>query len=63
MGENPYYSKGTQVNIRGGNYGGGAAGPGSDSNTGQGISTGGYGCVRIIWGDNRSFPSTGCGDM
>ena len=63
MGENPYYSYGTQVNIRGGNYGGGAAGPGSDASTGHGISTGGYGCVRIIWGDNRSFPSTGCGDM
>jgi hypothetical protein len=24
---------------------------------------GGRGCVRIIWGAGRSFPSTGTGDM
>jgi len=63
MGENPYYSYGTQANIRGGDFGGGAGGPGSNANAGRGMMTGGRGCVRIIWGDDRAFPSTGCGDM
>jgi hypothetical protein len=27
------------------------------------LHRGGRGCVRIIWGPNRSFPSTGTGDM
>jgi len=47
----------------GGLYGGGGGGPGDNSNFGHGLQKGGRGCVRIIWGDNRSFPSTGCGDM
>ena len=61
-GENPYYSYGFS-NRPGGLYGGGAGGPGDSSGFGYGIQSGGRGCVRIIWGAGRSFPSTGTGDM
>jgi hypothetical protein len=27
------------------------------------MNPGGRGCVRIIWGEGRRFPSTGTGDM
>jgi hypothetical protein len=40
-------------------YGGGAHSPSSQGAT----STGGNGAVRIIWGTNRSFPSTNTGDV
>jgi hypothetical protein len=42
----------------GGNYGGGGGGP-VDGST---ISQGGGGAVRIIWGQNRSWPSTNTAD-
>ena len=61
-GQNPYYSYG-QLDRPGGLYGGGGGGPGDDVNFGHGIQAGGRGCVRIIWGAGRSFPSTGTGDM
>ena len=61
-GENPYYGRG--FNDRpGGLYGGGGGGPGDDVGFGHGYQIGGRGCVRIIWGAGRSFPSTGTGDM
>ena len=61
-GENPYYSRG--FNDRpGGLYGGGGGGPGDNVDFGHGTQIGGRGCVRIIWGAGRSFPSTGTGDM
>ena len=40
----------------GGKYGGG--GGGSDSSYSADRSKGAVGCVRILWGTNRSFPST-----
>jgi hypothetical protein len=45
-------SGGGSVSIVGGTYGGGGGG-GKDNG-----SSGGPGVVRIIWGENRSFPST-----
>ena len=61
-GQNPYYSYG-QLDRPGGLYGGGGGGPGDNVDFGYGIQAGGRGCVRIIWGAGRSFPSTGTGDM
>lgn len=61
IGENPWWSWGC-VTRPGGLYGGGGGGPGS-SGIGQGMQRGGRGCVRIIWGEGRKFPSTGTGDM
>ena len=61
--ENPYYSYGA-INSPGGRYGGGGGGPGTSSTAGGiGSNRGADGCVRIIWGAGRSFPSTGTGDM
>jgi hypothetical protein len=62
MGENPWISYGFHRRD-GGLYGGGAGGTGSNQYMGYQINRGGRGCVRIIWGPNRSFPSTGTGDM
>lgn len=59
--ENPFLSYGSYVGP-GGRYGGGGSGPGSSS-LGLGSNRGADGCVRIIWGAGRSFPSTGTGDM
>ena len=63
MGENPSFSYGSGQ-LDGGLYGGGA-GQGGNSSAAGGYQTykGGRGCVRIIWGPGRSFPSTGTGDM
>ena len=62
-GENVWLSLGG-ANMHGGNYGGGS-GQGGNSNQSGGnkLYRGGRGCVRIIWGAGRSFPSTGTGDM
>ena len=60
--ENPYTFIGHSMSP-GGRYGGGAGAPGSQSTSGWGLSRGADGCVRIIWGPGRSFPSTGTGDM
>lgn len=62
MGENPWYSYG-RVLRDGGLYGGGGGGTGTTTWGGYGVNKGGRGCVRIIWGAGRSFPSTGTGDM
>lgn len=62
MGENIFISRGNQERP-GGLYGGGGGGPGDDIGFGYGYQIGGRGCVRIIWGAGRSFPSTGTGDM
>ena len=43
----------------GGNYGGGGGGGGTSTGGGWG----GHGGVRIIWGPNRSFPSTNTQDL
>ena len=61
-GENPWYSKGN-VTRPGGLYGGGGGGAGSNASWPNSLQIGGRGCVRIIWGEGRSFPSTGTGDM
>lgn len=61
-GENPTLSYGN-ITRPGGRYGGGGGGSGTSSPTGIGIQRGANGCVRIIWGAGRSFPSTGTGDM
>lgn len=45
----------------GGNYGGGG-GYGVNTQWGGGGGPGGAGAVRIIWGPNRSFPSTNVGE-
>jgi hypothetical protein len=64
MGENPWFTVGTVGSRTGGLYGAGGAGTGTNtSQGGSGINKGGRGCVRIIWGAGRSFPSTGTGDM
>lgn len=62
-GENPWLSYGSGQ-LDGGLYGGGA-GQGGNSGSAGGYQTyrGGRGCVRIIWGAGRKFPSTGTGDM
>ena len=62
MGENPWYNYGGNYR-HGGLYGGGGGGPGDNTAFGHGIQCGGRGCVRIIWGPGRAFPSTGTGDM
>lgn len=59
--ENPWLSYGC-FEPDGGNYGGGS-GQGGNSSQAYGTKRGGRGCVRIIWGAGRSFPSTGTGDM
>jgi hypothetical protein len=59
--ENPWHSYGC-FEPDGGNYGGGS-GQGGNSAQAYGTKRGGRGCVRIIWGANRFFPSTGTGDM
>ena len=45
---------------KGGNYGGGGSGNGytrgASINSSKPIAKGGYGAVRIIWGEGRSFP-------
>ena len=62
-GENVWLSLGG-ANMHGGNYGGGSGqGGNSSSSGGNRLYRGGRGCVRIIWGAGRSFPSTGTGDM
>jgi len=43
-----------------GNFGGGGAG---SDNTGNEVTAGGVGAVRIIWGPNRAFPATGTGNV
>ena len=64
MGENPWYSYGVFGNRRGGLFGGGGGGTGSNATYGGfGLNMGGRGCVRIIWCTGRKFPSTGTGDM
>ena len=64
IGENPWYSYGSFGDREGGMYGGGGGGSGSNApQGGAGLNRGGRGCVRIIWGAGRSFPSTGTGDM
>jgi hypothetical protein len=64
MGENSSYSYGSLGDREGGMFGGGGGGTGtSTSSGGYGMNRGGRGCVRIIWGVGRSFPSTGTGDM
>jgi hypothetical protein len=60
-GENPHMSYGN-FQVEGGLYGGGS-GQGGNSQPAYGAKRGGRGCVRIIWGAGRSFPSTGTGDM
>jgi hypothetical protein len=60
-GENPYTGHGSVV-LDGGLYGGGS-GQGGNSTERYIVYRGGRGCVRIIWGAGRSFPSTGTGDM
>ena len=62
-GENPWNSYGHGV-LDGGLYGGGS-GQGGNSSAAGGYKfhRGGRGCVRIIWGAGRKFPSTGTGDM
>ena len=62
-GENPWLSYGSGQ-LDGGLYGGGS-GQGGNSGSAGGYQTyrGGRGCVRIIWGTGRKFPSTGTGDM
>lgn len=57
-GENPYSGTGN-YGPSGGVYGGGGGGPGSSWPGGYG----GQGGVRIIWGQNRSFPSSGTNDQ
>lgn len=57
--ENAYTTLGVAISP-GGRYGGGGGAPGT---SGAGANRGGDGCVRIIWGAGRSFPSTGTGDM
>lgn len=49
----------------GGNYGGGGGGQGADSGsyTGGAQSQGAQGAARIIWGQNRAYPSTNTADM
>jgi hypothetical protein len=56
---------GRNGNGYGGLYGGGGAGVGGDGlySQGQASAAGGGGAVRIIWGDNRAFPSTNTGDL
>ena len=49
---------GTAVPSTGGNYGGGGGG----SELANEHGSGGQGAVRIIWGADRSFPSTNVGD-
>jgi hypothetical protein len=61
-GQNPSTSSGN-IHRPGGLYGGGGGGPGSSAPTNLSLQRGGRGCVRIIWGAGRSFPSTGTGDM
>lgn len=62
-GENPWLSLGGS-NMHGGNYGGGSGQGGNSSvSGGNRLYRGGRGCVRIIWGAGRSFPTTGTGDM
>jgi hypothetical protein len=62
MGENPWYSYGFHRRD-GGLYGGGGGGTGTSQYMGYQGNRGGRGCVRIIWGAGRVFPSTGTGDM
>ena len=61
-GENGWTSRGHRVR-HGGLYGGGSGGCGDNLPDGYGLNRGGRGCVRIIWGTGRFFPSTGTGDM
>lgn len=63
IGENPWESRGVGSPRTGGLYGGGGAGTGTSADGGPGMNPGGRGCVRIIWGAGRSFPSTKTGDM
>jgi hypothetical protein len=44
--------------LSGGLYGGGGAG-----SVGGATGIGAFGAVRIIWGNNRAFPSTNTGDL
>ena len=60
--ENGYTSYGVAISP-GGRYGGGGGAPGTQFTIGYGANRGADGCVRIIWGPGRSFPSTGTGDM
>tara|TARA_B100000953_G_scaffold285254_1_gene265713 strand:+ start:2106 stop:2948 length:843 start_codon:yes stop_codon:yes gene_type:complete len=62
IGENPFWSYGCTWR-KGGDYGGGAGGPGSGAPWNHQHNVGGRGCVRIIWGAGRAFPDTKTGDM
>ena len=53
---------GSGVRSNGGNYGGGGGGGAPNSYTGTCSGSGGSGAVRIIWGANRSYPSTNTAD-
>jgi hypothetical protein len=57
-GENPFASTGN-FGPAGGTYGGGGGGPGTSWPGGAG----GQGGVRIIWGQNRVYPSTNTTDQ
>lgn len=61
-GENAPTSAGN-IHRPGGRYGGGGGAPGTTSPATNSLQRGANGCVRIIWGAGRSFPSTGTGDM
>ena len=64
IGENPYWSYGSTGDRQGGLYGAGGGGTGTNTSIGGGgFNRGARGCVRIIWGAGRFFPSTGTGDM
>jgi len=59
-GGSGYTSVSTRMFYNGGNFGGGGGGSsGSTIRAGDG----GGGCVRIIWGTNRAFPSTNTTDV
>ena len=49
-------SEGSATTIKSGEYGGGGCGAEDDS--GNGGADGNRGVIRIIWGENRSFPNT-----
>ena len=54
-GSNGTTNGGENLNLNGGQFGGGGGGEGWDGK-GQLSGNGGKGAVRIIWGENRSYP-------
>jgi len=54
------FQRSQQVGSDGGNFGGGGGGA---ENTGNENGNGGTGAVRLIWGDNRSFPYSNTEDV